>query len=491
MWQIPNFASDRMYVRWVVLLRFFDRAACEGLPSVPAVDLREGMPFFLTEDGEPLWLVNRWLRSLAMDGGPSPRTWQAYAYDLKGVIEFLDTRGVDVFAMDEDLVDAYHAYRRGDDGPLSKRLRPVSWNRAVTTLDKVFGWAVGQKIIEKPPFNYKQIRVRYGEGWTDAKVNLAKEKTYRPHVTLQWLEPAWLAKFIDFGLAGRGLDGQPDPEFRGRHPKRNASIAEVMSGVGLRRTECLALLAFEWPVDPADDKHIEVFAVPPEVAKGRRARRVWIWPKTLRRVNNYRRSERADVVARATWAPERPLVVTNCDRYGGRIDGEKTTWAELTVGERRRLVHPDGGSPLLFVAADGSPLLDVKDQFSAASTRCQSLELAALSYDTRAAAAKAGVYAQFPAVRSHRLRHSYAVLTLRWLQVNHIRAVLKLLRRGVDDAYIAEILRRHDSLVILRDLLGHSFVATTEVYLGTSDPVRLLTEMELDVDIDATAMSEL
>ncbi|SNR39846.1 hypothetical protein [Blastococcus mobilis] len=49
------------------------------------------------------------------------------------------------------------------------------------------------------------------------------------------------------------------------------------------------------------------------------------------------------------------------------------------------------------------------------------------------------------------------------------------------DPLLMAILRRKDPLLILRDLLGHSSLQTTEVYLALQDPARIITEAEMEL----------
>ena len=79
------------------------------------------------------------------------------------------------------------------------------------------------------------------------------------------------------------------------------------------------------------------------------------------------------------------------------------------------------------------------------------------------------------------LRHSFAVHTLRWLTRTQLAMVAQLTGIwGADPAW-AMALRSQDPLMILRDLLGHASVSTTEVYLHLVDTARLFTDGELGV----------
>jgi integrase len=100
----------------------------------------------------------------------------------------------------------------------------------------------------------------------------------------------------------------------------------------------------------------------------------------------------------------------------------------------------------------------------------------------RAASAARAIAPRFPHVTAHMLRHTFAVRTLRWLTSTQIRALIGI--QGVFgddlDPALAEALRRQDPLLVLRDLLGHRSVTTTEVYLQFIDPTRLFAVADIE-----------
>ena len=76
--------------------------------------------------------------------------------------------------------------------------------------------------------------------------------------------------------------------------------------------------------------------------------------------------------------------------------------------------------------------------------------------------------------------------TLRWLVSTHMAEVAKLLKAsGADPAWVLA-LRCADPLLVLRDLLGHAAVSTTEDYLRIIDTSRLFTDAELDIGENAS-----
>ena len=83
---------------------------------------------------------------------------------------------------------------------------------------------------------------------------------------------------------------------------------------------------------------------------------------------------------------------------------------------------------------------------------------------------------RFPHVNPHRLRHSFAIRTLERLVSGHYRQAARLVTDTGPDAALAFYLSKADPLMVLRDLLGHSSVLTTEKYLRKLDTTRIYRE---------------
>lgn len=125
-----------------VRLYRFDPQACTALPPSPPVGIPSGMPFLLDDDGVPVEVANRWLRSLPTTGVPAAKSWVAYGEDLKAWAQFLRARSLQLIddpGLLVEAVAAYHADRRM--GPLDRRLAETSWNRAVAAIARFYEWA--------------------------------------------------------------------------------------------------------------------------------------------------------------------------------------------------------------------------------------------------------------------------------------------------------------------------------------------------------------
>jgi integrase len=170
--------------------------------------------------------------------------------------------------------------------------------------------------------------------------------------------------------------------------------------------------------------------------------------------------DRAAVTDGSAWRPPRrwgeQLQVSDPDARGGRINGVRQSWESLTPAERRRLVAPEGGSCLLAVKADGGP-------FTAWAT----------VFERTADRIRARFEPRFPHVHPHRLRHSFSMQTLEYLVTGYYRQAAKLVRDTDADAALVFYLTKADPLLVLRDLLGHSTVLTTEKYLKRLDTTQI------------------
>lgn len=128
----------------------------------------------------------------------------------------------------------------------------------------------------------------------------------------------------------------------------------------------------------------------------------------------------------------------------------------LTPNERRRLVAPGGGSCLLALRNDGGPFTAWATVFERTGDRI-----------------RARFEPRFPHIHPHRLRHSFSMRTLEYLVTGHYRQAAKLVKDTDAEAALVFYLSKADPLLVLRDLLGHSSVLTTERYLKRLDTTRI------------------
>jgi integrase len=242
---------------------------------------------------------------------------------------------------------------------------------------------------------------------------------------------------------------------------RNAAIGDLALSTGLRLQEFTFLLPWEIPVLPPSPTKVPIpFVVPAGITKGRKLRTTWISYAVLAGLHDYLQLDRTATVAGSSWRPPsrwgEPLAVTDPDARGGRINGVRRSWDSLTPADRRRLIAPDGGSCLLAVKSGGG-------QFTAWGTL----------FERTSDRIRARFEPRFPHVNPHRLRHTFSMRTLEYLVTGHYRQAARLVVNTDADAALAFYLSKADPLLILRDLLGHSTVLTTEKYLRRLDTTRI------------------
>ncbi|WP_131630800.1 tyrosine-type recombinase/integrase [Mycolicibacterium llatzerense] len=415
--------------------------------------------------------VNRWLRELPVSGAPSPRTWDVYARVLKSWLEFLDSYGVGLLDSADLLRGALSAmaeYRMS--GPLDARWDAATWNLHVSVLSRFYQWAMAEGLTAAEPFTYSWGRRFVGPQLVAVRRNNARRRTAKPHSLIKYLERDFADLFLNV-VGGLQPDGSADDTCRGREVGRNSAMARAVMSSGLRRQEFTYLLTYEVP--PLPDRRTIVpvqFPLGRGVTKGAKPRTTWIDYDALAELHQYIALERAAASAESTWRPPARLgprlQVEAPDWQGALIDGVRRRWSSLVPDERLRLVAPDGSSCVVGLQSSGSPFTDWPTVFRRTSERIQT------TFEPR-----------FPTVSPHRLRHTFAMRTLEWLVDGHYQRAAALALQTDADAGLALYLLKADPLCVLRDLLGHASVTTTEIYLRRLDVMRIFHDASTKVDL--------
>jgi hypothetical protein len=119
---------------------------------------------------------------------------------------------------------------------------------------------------------------------------------------------------------------------------------ELALATGMRLQEFSSLLTWEIPPLPSAPTKVPV---PAAIAKGSKFRITWISYDALAAVHHYLELDRPATTDGTSWRPPArsggPLLVTDPDERGGRVNGVRRRWETLTPAERRRLVAPAAG----------------------------------------------------------------------------------------------------------------------------------------------------
>jgi site-specific recombinase XerD len=344
----------------------------------------------------------------------------------------------------------------------------VTWNRAVTALDKFFNWALAEHLITTLPFtyNYASSHVPGQERLSSKGRNNALAKVgSRDGVKCITLEDYLV--FRDVGLLGLLPDGSIDPDFRGRNVLRNAAFAELLVTTGVRLEEGASILKAEVP-DPDAVRWNKFQSCKMRLAhlttKGDKGRTIWIPKRVIRdhimpfiqedrdnavikAISDGRYASASDVVGVKTWRG------TGCTVYDSVGGEEKWNFEDLSPSFRSRLFLVDESqniqeSGMLWLTEQGMPTTpnNLEVVFNRACRR-----LLQFGIDLW--------------VTPHTLRHTFAVYMLSQLIKATVGSIVGL---GQEKGQNGEGAYRRiiaDPLRTLQRLLGHASITSTYKYL--------------------------
>ncbi|KOT79107.1 integrase [Streptomyces rimosus subsp. pseudoverticillatus] len=452
--------------------------------------IREQMPVLIDDDllfedvpgaPRPTTVANRYLGDLPINGAPAVRTWENSAGCLSAWLTFLQERGVHPFADRRELRGAlsmYAEYRLA--GPLKVRWDHTTWNLHVSILSAFYDWAKDEGVVTVVPFTYR-VGHRMAHGVLEkVSTNMAKLRRPRPHTTIKHLEWDFAELFV---RALAGLDPLGEPDLRYRRPRegaRNSAMGGFVLSSGLRRKEFTHLTVYEIPPLPPRPTTLPVlFPLAYAITKGEKDRTTWIHYERLATMHQYIDLDRAASAEGFRWRPPsklgEPLYVEEPDWEGARLNGVRRSWRSLRPAERLCLITPEGQSPLVGLKSTGEPFVDWATVFRRTSARIRE------RHEPR-----------FPTVAPHRLRHSMAMRTLEQLVKGYYARLADLVEDTDSDAALALYLRKHEPMLILRDLLGHWSVTSTELYIARLDITRIYKELYQSAlaRLDRTAAAE-
>lgn len=481
-------------------LHFTDRSA--GISLIPevseflrsdadrtaggCVDLVDGTPFILGDDGGYDLDLNRFFRECPSIGVRSPNSVRAYARDILIWMRFLHERrdGKSLWRANRQDLIALHRARRLTDGPT--QVSASTWNRSVTALESFYSWAWEEGLIATTPFARGEFiptltPVRYAR----RRSRSFREAAARQH-DMRFVDMTRFVLFRDVGLRGRSPHSSVDAVWRGRTGERDALFAELLTATGLRLQEASSLLPADLPRhdDPLlGEMRSCPVNLPAAICKGNKRREIRVPRRLLKRIDDYIAIERANAVAcwrkRRAWeVVNGPINVVSWERRAAVIKDADS------LSSRRRLdvMHPNERARLIVAGPDGMPAepaaLWLTD--NGQPMRPAAWEAAFLRADARCRSQGFDLH-----VTPHMLRHTFAVYMLSLLIREQIGQVV-----APHDRHGA-VYRRivGDPLQKLQRLLGHSSIASTYIYLDSLEESRSLVDAAAACwadEIDAT-----
>lgn len=406
----------------------------------------------LVQDGTPvllddsLWPMEPWSSFLRTYGqSTSDNTLRAYGRDAHQFARYLDARGIRLQDVEHQILVDYRDHR------FAQGISQRTWGRELVVIRALFNYVI-------------QIGLRQDLPW----IQVGRYSVANPRMTHQEMDVRALSKeqweaFRRVGLGGELPDGSMDPAFRGRETGRDVTAAELALTTGMRLQEWSSLLTLELPerTDAGATVYLEA------TAKNQRRRAVYIPSGTMRIVDLYRATERAELIRRAQKGlvarRSELAVVESIDHGGGRLRYRvggvvhKKVLERIPVGHRRVLVEDRDGviEPLsLFLGRGGLPpsRRSWHAKFHSANRRLTGFREELPGMPT--------------AVTPHDLRHTFAVVLLRSLQRRALEH--ESTRQKVGTGTISEHIM-FNPLLTLQRLMGHASPSTTMVYLRYVD----------------------
>lgn len=434
-------------------------------PPIPA-----GTPFLLSPDFEYDVHLNAFFYSNEMLG-TRIATRRGYASDLARFLTFLTCNRAGRGWRDCEEGDhlAYFAWRRED--PEGPRVAPSTWDREVAAVNRFYTWQVKQGHVRELPIPQRARRRPPGRRTSGRE--LGTTPATRSHAgtegSVRWLPSKSYRLWRDVGVRGYTPGGLPNQSFRGRWASRNATFMDLMVRTGLRLSEQSSLLQCELPA-LRQPHGFHRFTLPAAIAKGRRARAIYLPSGILRDIHEYVDVDRPLLIERGQrrglyrWQRGAFLLDPQSGRVHAHGSSESFRLSLLTYGERRRVLVEgvDGLEPgSLWLAESGEPMSasSWQEVFRVSNERCAEKNVSL-------------------AAHAHLLRHSFAVITLEHMQRGHIESLRDLSprQRTEWDRVFG------DPLDWLRIRLGHRSRETTHIYLHTLAELEMETRMALIPD---------
>ncbi|MFO8076839.1 MAG: hypothetical protein R6T85_12060 [Egibacteraceae bacterium] len=431
----------------VVRPKPIDRDALERLLGEPPLAIEHiDAPSIVVDDRYHLaacrWLLRK-QRLRPVDGTVLAHArrlalWIAYLRHERGR-DHPEPFAADVFAATEDDMAAYYRARQFND---ETRVSSATWRAQLSTI-KQFHEYLRDTYGLALPFALSKFRTPAGTTVTSAHDLRPRTRTGSRGTPIT---PGF-AELLIQGALRIDADGR---QSEARTVDRDAAFISLGLATGMRLETLANITTYEIPATTSQP--FTSIRVPDFITKGDAGGDALVFSHRLTLVHHYLNADRAERVAEGQrWEPTNPIHLLQADEDGwsGMLGEERISgrWAETTAHVRRRMVNPDGTTPVAWVdARTGTPIVYHRSATITANARNWTRE---------------HVHPDFPAsFRTHDLRHTYAThLTV----CIYKQAVTPHVHPDVADAYTP--VRIADAVEIAKLSLGHASEASTRLYL--------------------------
>lgn len=387
-----------------------------------------------------------WLRRKSMVR-PVHSTLVAHARRLANYIGFLrndrgldhpDERFADLFAATEDDVFAFYRARQFH---AETAVSSAAWRAQLSTIKQAHEFL---RATYDVPIPFRVVTFINPAGYASTTAPELRART-RTGSRGNPITPGYAELLVQGALR---ID-QHGHQSNARTVDRDAAAVSLALGSGLRHGTLTNITTYEIP--PVVATPFTTMRIPDFITKGDAGGEAWIFSHRLKLVHAYINGARAELIADGRpYRPESPIQLDDADedRWTATVDGTRRSvrWAETTDEVRRRLVNPDGSTPILLLNSYTPDPLSY-DQVGTITATARDWTRLHLAPD-------------FPArFRTHDLRHTYAThLTVCLFK----GAVADYVHPDFVQAYAPTAIT--DAVEMAKQSLGHASEASTRLY---------------------------
>lgn len=310
--------------------------------------------------------------------------WIRFLRDERGLVGH-DERSSDVFVATEADFQEYYAVRQARH---ASALSPTRWRALRSSIKQFHEW-LHRRYGTALPFRIKRLATERWRG--TAIVGYSAKANVRSRGTP--ITP----EFLSLLVAGAGRYYASGDQALSLAPERDSAFVSLGAASGMRLNSLVHVTTYEIP--PAFDGPFSTILIPSAPAKGYAGSEALAFEHLLTSVRDYIDGAREELLERGRpWTPPDAIWIAEADEHGWREHQGRGTiaWDDTDEITRRRLVNPDGSTPLLFLCADrATPITYATGARITAAARKWVRE---------------HLEPNFPAAfRTHDLRHTYAV----------------------------------------------------------------------------------